>query len=87
MAIIAIRAGGDVRRILADRGNAVVTGPAGAEHLGMVDSEGRRKDIGRVTVFADVTGLHMGNILADRLNAVMAVDTIASDVYMVEVGR
>ena len=77
MTVVAIDATGDVRRILAGCSDAVMTGPACAEYLRMVNCKHRRKNIGCMAVFADIAGLNVSDVLADCLNAIVTIDTVA----------
>jgi len=85
--VVAGVATGDVRRVFADRNNAVVTRAARANHLRMVNGKYRREDVCVVAVFTDICCLNMRLILADGVHAVMAVDAGADDVDMIEVRR
>jgi len=85
MAIVAVVATVDMALVLAGRGNAVVAGPTGSIDLGVVDRIDRYPDIRCVAIFADVAGLYMRRVLARGLRAVMAADTISSDVDVIEV--
>lgn len=76
----------EMRGVLAGGCDAVVTGVTGAHNLCVIDSEHRRKDIGVVAVFTDVTGLNVRQILAHRIHAVVAVDAISGDFQMIEIG-
>ena len=87
MAYIALFRGAEVILILAGRLNTIVAGRAGSQHLGMVDGDNRREDVGRVTVFAHIRRLYMRWILAGRIRAVMAARTVAGDVDVVEIRR
>lgn len=87
VAVVTVVAALDVRRRLAACRHAVVTGAAGADDLGVIDGENGREYVGRVAVFADIAGLNVREVLADRLGAVMAADAVAADIHMIEVGR
>ena len=52
----------------------------------VIDCEHRRKDIGVVAVFAEVTGLDVCRVLAGRIYAIVAVDAISGDIQMIEIG-
>ena len=73
--------------MLANRGDAVVAGTASADHLGVIDSHRRCKDVGRVAIVTGVCRLNVGRALADRIRAVMAADAVASDSYVIEIRR
>lgn len=86
MTIIAIVATRNVRRVLARGCDAIVAGTAGAGNLRMVDEVGRRPYVRVVTVFANVRRLNVCQVLAGSFRAIVAADTVARDVYMVEIG-
>ena len=86
MAVIAGIAACNMRWMLARRDDAVVTAVAGADNLSVVNREDRRKDVGVVAILTIVTGENMCQVLANGIDAVMAVNTLTSDVQMVEVG-
>ena len=54
MAVITGIFAGDMCRMLANGSDAVVAGTASADHLGVIDSHRRCKDVGRVAI---VTGV------------------------------
>ena len=87
MAIVAGVAALHVCRVLSNRDNAIVTGAACPDDLGMINREYRREYVRGMTVFTDVAGLYMGQTFARRLNAVVAVDATTGDIYMIEVSR
>jgi len=87
VAVVAIIAAGDMRGMLAGRDDAVMTGAAGTDDLGMVDRVSRGPDVRRVAVFADVAGLDVIWRLAGRVRAVMAAKAVASDVDVIEIRR
>jgi len=74
-----------VSRMLAGSHGAVVTGRARAEDLRVVDAVDRCPENRVVAILADVTGADMSRALAGRIDTVMAADTIAGNVHMVEV--
>ncbi len=51
----------------------------------MINGEGRGEDIRVVAVLADITGLNMSDIFTRRVHAIVAVDTIARDIQVIEV--
>ena len=77
----------DVHRVLADCGNAVVAGCAGADDLRMVHREDWHPDVGVVAVLTDVCRVDMRRVLACRVYAVMAVETRARNAHVIEVCR
>ena len=66
--------------------NAIVAAVAGADNLCVIHREDRCKDVGIVTVLANITGLNVRQVFTDGVDTVMAVNTISGDVQMVEVG-
>lgn len=87
MAIVAIVTTIDVILVLPDRGDAIVTGAAGAKNLRVINRKCWRPNVWCVAVFADIRRRNMGVALAGRLYAVVATDTIPGDVDMVKIGR
>ena len=53
----------------------------------MIDHVDRREQNTVVAVLADVGGLDMRGVLADRLSAVMAAYAITRDIDVIEIGR
>lgn len=84
MAVIAIVAARDMRRMLACRRRAVMARTASTEDLCVVDSIGRRENIGIVTILTNVSCLYMGRNLANGINTVVATGTIIGDTEVVE---
>ena len=84
MAVIAIVAARDMRRMLACRRRAVMARTASTEHLRVIDSIGRRENICIVTILTNVSCLYMGRTLANGINAVVATGTIIDDTEVVE---
>ena len=80
VAIVAGFATDEVCRVLASRYYAIVTGVAGADDLRMVNGKYGRKYVGVMAVLANIAGLNMLWILANRIHAVMAVNTGTGDV-------
>ena len=85
MAIVAGIATGDMRWMLAGRDETIVTGTTATDDLCMVDCEGRRKDIGVVTVFANITRLNVCQIFTGRIHAIVTVDATTGDVQVIEI--
>lgn len=75
----------EVSGMLAGRRRTIVAGTAGADNLCVINRQHRRKDIGRVAVFADIGGLYMRHALADRLCAIVAAGAVAADIDVIEV--
>lgn len=86
MAVIAGIAARNMRWMFACRDDAVMTAVAGTDNLGVVNGKDRRKDVGVVAIFANIAAENMCRVLANGVDAVMAVNTLTSDVQMVEVG-
>jgi len=80
-------AAGDVSGMFAGCCNAVMTRVAGADDLRVVNRIGRSEYVGIVTILASVACQNVRNTLADRVDAVMAVDTIAHNIQMIKIGR
>jgi len=78
---------GDVSRVFAGCGNAIMTGAADADDLRVVNSKYGHKNIGAVAVFADVARLNMRRALSGSVHAVMAVDAAARDIDVIKVRR
>ena len=53
----------------------------------MVDGADRCPDVGGVAVLADIAGLNVCETLARRIVAVVAVNAVIRDVYVVEIRR
>lgn len=87
VAIIAVIAARDMRRMLADCDNTIVAGATGTDHLGVINSEHGRENIRVVTIFTNVTGLNMSRVFSGGVNAVVTVDAVADDIYMIEICR
>ena len=85
MAVVAVNAARDMRRVFADRSDAIVARAASAQHLRVIDGVCWRPNIGVVAVFADIRGLHVREILALCLDAVMAACTVAGDIDVIEI--
>ena len=86
MTVVAGVATGDVRRVFAGRRDAVMTGAAGTQHLRVINGEHRREHVGSVAILAHVGRLYMRRAFANGFGAVVAVDAIAGDVHMIEIG-
>lgn len=85
VAVVAIVAACEVRRMLAGRRSTVVARSAAAKYLGVVDPVGWYPGDRVVAVFAHIGGLNVGSILARRFGAVMAAHTVAGDVDVIEI--
>ncbi len=86
MAVIAGIAARNMRRMLACRNYAIVTAITGSDNLSVVNSEDWRKDVGVVAILTNIAGENMRRALANGIDVVMAVNTLTSDVQVVEVG-
>jgi len=87
MTVIAVVTAGDVRRVLAGRDDAVVTGSARTEDLCVIDGVGRRPNVAVVAVLTDIARLYMCLGLACCFDTVVAAEAVADDANMVECGR
>ena len=87
VADVALYCGAEVILVLADCLNAIVAGRTRAKHLCVVDCEYRRKHIGGVTVFTDVRCLNVRRVLTNCIGAVMAADTVADNIDVIEIRR
>ncbi len=87
VAVVAVGATINVPLVLACRDDAVVAGSAGSDDLRVIDRKDGNPDIRCVAVLADVAGLDVGQVLASGLGAVVAAETIAGDVDVIEVCR
>ena len=87
MTVVAGIAAGYMSWMLARGNDAVVTAVAAADNLCVVHHEDRCNDVGVVAILANITGLNVRQVLTHRLDAVMAVNTVAGDIQMVEVSR
>ena len=86
MAIVAGIAACDMCWMFACRNDAIMTAVAGTDDLRVVNGEDRRKYVGVVAVLANITGLDVCQVLADGIDTVVAVNTLARDVQMVKSG-
>ena len=87
MAVIAVGTARNVRGSFPGCRNAVVTGTAFAQYLCVINSESRCPNIRVVAILADICCLHMRDILAGSLDAVVAADAVTRNIHMIEVGR
>lgn len=86
MAVIAIITACYMRRMLAGRRGAVVTGTACSQDLGVVDRYGRLESGRVVAVFADIGGLNVGRAFASCCRTVVAAHAISDDASMIKYG-
>lgn len=87
VAIVTVVAARNMASILAGRRNAVMTGAAAAEHLGVVNREGRCKHVGHVAVFAHLACLNVLRVFPGCIGAIVATRAISRDVDMIKIGR
>ena len=87
MTVVAVNAARDMGWMLACRGQAVMTGSAGADHLGMVNGRHWYERDSAVAVFADICSLYMRRTLARRRGAIVAANAVVGDADMIECGR
>ena len=87
MAIITGIAACNVSWIFSGCGHAIVTRATGTDDLSMVDGADRCPDVGGVAVLADITRLNVCEVLARRIVAVVAVNAVIRDIYVIEVRR
>ena len=71
-------------RALADGSGTVVAGATGAENLAMIDGRRGSENCRGVAIFANVRRLHMRRVLAGRIRAVMAANTVVGNTRMIE---
>ena len=87
VAIVTGIAACDVSRVFTDGNCAVVAGGTSTNNLRMIDCDNRCKKVSGVAILTNCCGLYVIGTLASRVNAVMAADTVAGDVDMVEERR
>lgn len=76
---------GDMRWVLARRDDAVVTGAAHSDDLGVIHGHHWREDVSRVAIFTYVRCLDMCGAFSGCINAVMAADAVPGDIHMIEI--
>ena len=76
-----------MRRVLSGRCDAVVTRATCTQNLHVINSERRCPQIRRVAVLTDISGRDMRRRLADGLYAIVAADTIAGNIDVIEIRR
>lgn len=86
MTVLAVIAARDMRRMLARGKRTVVAGTAGANDLGVIHRVDGREHVGRVAILAHVRRQHVVLVLAGGVSAVMAAETVAGNVHVIEVG-
>ncbi len=85
MAVVAIVATVNVRRVFASRNNAVVAIAARTDHLRVIYGVDGREYVGRMAVLANVSGLYMRCVLTCCISAIMTIDAVAGYIHMVKV--
>ena len=85
MTIVTVNSTVYMRRRLPGRNHAVMTRPASSEYLGVIDGEGRRPNIRRMAVFANIRRLNMRERFTGGFNAVMTADAVAGDIDVIKV--
>ena len=84
VAVVAVVATRDMRRVLADRRYAVMAGSAGAHDLRVIDRCRRLESRSVMAIFADVARLNVCRTLAGCGRAVMAADAVTGDAAVIE---
>ena len=84
MAIVTGITAADMGRILAASGRTIVTGEAGSDNVGMIDTNNRRPARGAMAVFTQCIGLNVGRIFSGSGRAVVATGTAATDTVVIE---
>ena len=84
MAVVAVVAAREVRRVLATRQHAVMAGETGAEHLRMVDGGCRCVGNRVVAVLTNVGCVDVIGGLAGCIDAVMAGEATSGDIAVIE---
>ena len=87
VAVITVVATLDVILRLAGGDNAIVTGAALTDDLGMVNRIYRCENVRRVAVLANVRRLDVCCVLPGRIRSVVTVEAITRDVHVIEIGR
>ena len=85
--VVAIITAGDMRRGFADGRDAIMTGSTSTQYLRMVNRERRCPYIRGVAVLTNIGCEYMCCVLADCINAIVAADTVARDIYVIEISR
>ena len=87
MAVVATVVAGDMRRVFARCGKTVMTGAAATQHLCVIDRIDGSPHIAVVTILTDVARLHMRQVFAGSIQAVVAACAIARNIQVVECRR
>lgn len=86
VAVVAVVAAVDMTDVLALCGYAIVTIPAEAENLEVINGIGRRPGVRAVAVLADLRRLQVIEWLAFGFGAVVARHAVVDDVRVIEIG-
>lgn len=84
---VAFLRGVEVTRVLSRRRSAIVTGCTRAKHLRVIDRHHGREHVRRMAVFTDIGRQWVRGVLAGRIRAVVATDTVSRNVYVIEIRR
>ena len=84
MTIVAIITTDYMVCVLTARNYPVMAGSATAKDIAVIDIEHGRETVGCMTVLAGIGGRYVGRVFAGRIAAVVAGDTIADDVGVIE---
>ena len=87
MTVVAVVATSDMRRVLTCSRQAVMTGAAAADDLGVVHRIHRRPYVAVMAVFANVCRLHVRQGLTGGFDAVVAAETVSDYAGVVKIGR
>ena len=74
-------------RVFATGRHPIMTGTATADDIAVIDGEYWRETIRCMTVLASVGGCNMRRVFAGRVCAVVARDTVADDIGVIEHSR
>ena len=84
MTVVATVVAGDMCRVFARCCETVMTGAAATQHLCVVDRIDGSPSIAVVTILTDVARLHMRQVFAGSIEAVVAACAIARNIQVVE---
>ncbi len=84
MTVIAAIAAGYVGRMFSRRGETIMTRATRTQYLSVINSVSRAEQVGVVAVLTNIRGLDMLRIFAGRVGAIVAADTVAGDVNVIE---
>ena len=85
MAVITVIAARDMSRVFSDGQHTVMTGSAGAEDLCVIDRCDGSEDVRRVAVLTNIRRLDVCWRFANGVGAIVAIEAVAHDIYMIEV--